>query len=258
MRRQLALTIVVGGLLLTGCGSQKAADTSPDLTPVAAVKAASTATKAMGTAKMTAGVSMTIGTKKIDFSMTGPMSLDGLQADLTGTIPGASLGAKQDIGIHEILDHGTIYLRYDAKGMPTTWFKIDAGSAMAKKATGLGSGPGVEEQLKQLSAMAAITKVGAETLDGVEVTHYKGTLDGKTLSTMMSGLGAGASAPTSVPVDLWIDGQGRMAQLRESLTMTMASHSVTAVVSMKLSNWGIPVSITAPKGAVDFRTVLGK
>jgi hypothetical protein len=142
--------------------------------------------------------------------------------------------------------------------MPATWFKVDAGSATAQKAAGLAGGPGVDEQLKQLSSLAGITKVGPETLDGVEVTHYSGTLDSKALASMMSGIGAGASASPSVPVDLWIDAQGRMAQLRESLTMTVGSQSVAAVVSMKLSDWGIPISVTAPKGAVDFSTLLGK
>jgi hypothetical protein len=257
MRRRLLITALVGGLLLSGCGTQKASVTSLDLSPAAAVKSAAAATKAAHSARVTACVTMSLGTKKVAFSLTGPMSLDGQQADVTGTVPGASIGATSDIGIHEILDHHTVYLRYEASGAPSGWFRMDAGSAAAKRAAGLAGGPGVDQQLTALEKLAHVAKVGSETVDGVDTVHYSGTLDARALSSMVASLGKGAASVGPVPMDLWIDDRGRVVQLTEALTLARGAQTTTATVSATFSDWGIPVRVTAPGGAKDVSTLSG-
>ena len=97
--------------------------------------------------------------------------------------------------------------------------------------------------LQQLGAQ--VTEVGTSQIDGVATTEYQGQLDlagGTTGSTIVNRQLAQALGLSNVPVDVWIDGQGRARQVSTSLSLFGLSISVEET----MGSFGTPVSVTAP------------
>lgn len=93
-------------------------------------------------------------------------------------------------------------------------------------------------QLRQHSS--SITKVGPATIDGVATNHYRAMLTGTATSTSSSG--APVSGTASLPVDVWVDGQGRLSQLRLQLPFFGIEMSETVT----LSDYDSALSVTPP------------
>ena len=97
--------------------------------------------------------------------------------------------------------------------------------------------------LQQLGAQ--VTQVGTAQIDGVGTTEYQGVLDlagGTTSSTLISPQMAQALGISTVPVDVWIDGQGRARQVSTSLSV----FGLTVKAQEHLGSFGTPVSVSAP------------
>jgi hypothetical protein len=93
------------------------------------------------------------------------------------------------------------------------------------------------------SAARRVTLVGNEPLDGTQVNHYSIDVDVDKLPNTLPGrqllLGAGL---TSLPVELYVDGEGRPVKVTQDLTVR-GQHSSTVIT---LSKFNEPVSISAP------------
>lgn len=97
--------------------------------------------------------------------------------------------------------------------------------------------------LKQLGAQ--VTEVGPGQVDGVATTEYQGVVDlsgGTTGSTIISPQIAQGFGLTSIPVDVWVDGQGRARQVSTSLGI----FGITIKAQEQLGSFGTPVSVSAP------------
>lgn len=126
------------------------------------------------------------------------------------------------------------------------WVKIDPATAGSDANTV--SAPDASEQLGFLMNAKSVTEVGTETVDGVSTTHYRLQADlGRS-----QGAVAGASLPTSVPVDVWVDAQHRIVQEKVALSASAKASSsaapqqVNTVTTIQLSDFGTPVDVTAP------------
>ena len=268
MRRTTTALLTVGAvaptLLLAACGTQTA-ESSPDMAPVAAVKAAGAATNAAGSARIALTMTATVGGKSVPISVSGPLALDGSKADLTASLPGAMFGSTSgDLSLHEIVVGKTVYLKFTGASMlPDQWFKVDGAAALAKAGLGsLGAGSTVGDSLSTLQSLGDVTEVGTETVNGAEATHYSATVDPAKLSGLVKALGAHADAAAAlgtarIPVDVWIDGQGRLVRLTESFTATVNKTTVAEAVRIDLTDFGTPVTVTAPAGAMDMSGLLG-
>lgn len=124
------------------------------------------------------------------------------------------------------------------------------------------------QQLQPLLASGDLHKVGTETVDGVQAEHYAGTVDPATafdsteaaknltpaqIAQLKSLLKAGGV--TSETIDLWVPADGLPVRIEVG-----SSTSAGAVkVDMHLSDWGKPVSITAPPASQvgDMSSLLG-
>lgn len=129
-------------------------------------------------------------------------------------------------------DGTTVYVNTAGLGVSGTkpWIRMDASSA-SSGFTSLASSPFNGGQL--LSKLTDVTVVGNETLHGAATTHYRGSLN---MGTALSQLGGSAGdlgqlgqmgtavqnalAGTTVPFDVWIDGQDRLR--RTVMTMDLA------------------------------------
>lgn len=94
-----------------------------------------------------------------------------------------------------------------------------------------------------VNAAKSVTVKGHETVDGVGATHYGIVVDVTKLSSNLPGGDAlAASGLKTIPLDLWIDDQGRPVQLTEKIKV----QGQEADIKVDISKYNQPVSISAP------------
>jgi len=108
---------------------------------------------------------------------------------------------------------------------------------------------------------SGLTKLGSASIDGVATTEYRARVDltkasakappqvRKVLQQVLSWYGGAHS----VPLQVWIDGQARVRRVKETFTlnpnvgsMAASTGAVHVVMTVDLSNYGVPVSVTVP------------
>jgi hypothetical protein len=207
------------------------------------------------------------GTVKV----TGTMSAPGMSTPMTINAeeqysPSVAMSMSLQVEgqtLSEILVGDVIYMDYPALsaelGSGKQWMEIDLA-----KVTSLGSLSSLLDsarndnpttQIAALVASGSVTKVGTETVQGQQTTHYAGDLDasqllsaGNTASNLtpsqLSSLkdeikSAGVS---TVKVDLWVASDGLPVEEKYSEKTTAG----TVVGDLYMSDWGAPVSVGAP------------
>ncbi len=158
-----------------------------------------------------------------------------------------------------IFSGGTLYLNV-AGLFGSKWIGIPFGhsrtaaSAFRDVAKGL-------ENVKVLGRLAkhsggSVTKLGPKTINGVQTNGYSTQLALGSLLHLVHGnrgfhraRSMGAKATTtlgsSLPVQVWAEPSGPVVQL--SIDVNPPSGPISSLdVSLSLSNWGAPVTITAP------------
>lgn len=142
----------------------------------------------------------------------------------------------------------------------TTW---SGSSAVTLFGSFLGTpGPTDPAALLELldSQASSISTIGTEEIGGVETTHYRAHIP-------LSRIGPSGASPaqiqqarlmlgaSSVSVDFWVDSSGLLRQLTYEMTLRRAPTQVpqlarvlpmTMSVSVDLSHYGVPVTVTAP------------
>jgi hypothetical protein len=107
--------------------------------------------------------------------------------------------------------------------------------------------------LQQLLASSKTQKVGTDTIDGEQMTHYTTSVDP---SSKLDGLPAAERAQVrkalsrlgmqSVPIDVWVDGQGLLRRMRMSLGFGQALQGASMTMTLDLHDFGTTVDVTAP------------
>jgi len=276
MRRTTALlsTAAVAALALTGCAqSSTAYRSAPGATPREAVVAAALATGTAGTAKVSLDVRGGSGSDALAASVAGTIALDGSKADLTATLPKGTLGSDAPLAVHERVVAKKAYLSLDGVSplpglMPDMWVSVDVDSAPG--ATGLGSlasTGGVRPLLDTLRSVTTVTELGPQQVGGVATTHYRATITASSLVGSLAGLAPGGSIPglpagaipglpsdAAVPVDVWVDASGRLVGLTAALG---SGGSPAASVRLAFADFGAPLQVSAPSGALDLSGLFG-
>ena len=184
MRRVLlALALLALAAGLTACGVTKAVD------PVAA---AATKTQGSGGYKATTTVTVSAAGKRLTMTGHGLFAPDRGEMDMDlggilGALGGGSAAGStmKAIYLTENGDH-VMYLNlaFLSSMLPggKSWIRIDL--EKAGKAAGIdvnqlmsGAGQNPSDSLALLRAHGDFSKVGTETVEGVETTHYHGTVD---------------------------------------------------------------------------------
>jgi hypothetical protein len=105
------------------------------------------------------------------------------------------------------------------------------------------------QTLQQLKASGDVRKVGAETVEGVETTHYTATLDPAKIPQ-----GAKIQRLTGAtykPVDVWVDGDDHVRRLHMSYA-TAVGVSTSSEMTMTFSDYGKDVRVSIPSDAETF------
>ena len=252
----LALTALAGGL--TACGVSNAVD------PVAA---AATKSQSAGGFKTSLKLSLTANGRRL--TMTGHGTFGDKQGELDLDMPdlfgplGAPSGTDATIKVLYVTEDGdpVMYMQLGllAGQLPggKTWMRIDL--AKAGKAAGIdlgqlmgGAGQNPSDWLALLRSNGEFSEVGHETVDGAETTHYHGTVDlqkaaagdGPAAATIKRLLALGA--PTTYPLDVWVDDAGYIRQFAMSYDETLSGSTVSMSMIMGMSDYGTTVDVSAP------------
>jgi hypothetical protein len=258
---------------ITGCtsaakssgGSTTGGSNPLQLSPVAQIQAALSKASNDKTVHVTGTISTASGNGTLDaqeqFSPSVEMSMS---MSISGT------------NISEILVGDTLYMKVPQLSSMLggkAWAKINLsslGSLGSSVQSLIDSAKNTDPtaQLQPLLASGDVHKVGTETVDGVQADHYSGTVDPATafsgsqaaknltpaqIAQIKSMLQAGGV--TKETIDVWVASDG--LPVREQVTANSSSGATK--VDMHMSNWGAPVSITAPSAdqVTDLSSLMG-
>lgn len=269
-----AVTLAGGaGLVASGCGAEEAAGVD--------VAQAATKTAAKKTAKVTmtmrgSGMGLPVpinitadGVTALD-SAKGTLSMDfGPLLQLAGAPSGGDSKLEMKFG-----DGSAVYVKPPAlPGLDIpegkTWVSADVkeiGKAFGFDTKALGALLNVDpsSQLKAFDAAKGLDEVGKEEVDGVETTHFKGTLKlsdyiaalpadqrqaAQDALKQLEGLGGGdAGLDTPTPVELWVDDEGVLRRMVSSAKVPgqQGVPGGTFKIDYRLSDFGTPLDLTPP------------
>jgi uncharacterized membrane protein len=250
-RRPLAALVLLPlvAFLVAACGSGGAMSLDP-------VASAATKTVAAKTFKATFTAQLTAQGQSFSFSGGGVVDDANGAADLTMDF--ASLPLPQGQGKVELrFVDGAMYMNLpflagsNPGGKP--WLKIDIAKAASALGLDLGSFRGVDpdQGLKQLLAAGDVQKVGEETIDGEQMTHYYAVVDVARAAQLKPQQRAALRKALqgmngSAPVDVWIDDQGRVRRETMSIDYGKALDDAHMTMTFDFSDFGVDVSVEAP------------
>lgn len=222
-----------GGSSSTG-GSEAGGKQDPAQSPADALKAAQQATKAKKTAKIDGSMTSTLAGKQMKQSTKGDLDWSqGMRMNVANTMEIGGSSGKPLKPMKAIYAEDAVYINMAAAlpgGGGKPWTKYPY-SVLSKKLGG--SGTLLREALQKadpsqaielLAASGSAKAIGKEDVNGVQATHYTGTLEldqlsgklGKDLRDMMQKQLAKGGAK-SEQLDVWIDSNNLLVKKREKL-----------------------------------------
>jgi hypothetical protein len=261
--------LVAGGfaliVALTGCGAQSVTGTpNPAGT-------SSGGTTLFGNAQdlVRAATAQTGKSKSAKFSIESSVAGQQLSGQGQGRFDGdnTAMQMKMNIGpVDEELRYvnKTLYIQLPAqyRAQATSgkaWGKLSADSPAAKA---MGANQAEQNDpskiLDQIQQAGTITKSEQTVLDGQPVTHYWINVD---VAKAMGQLSSAGLPPEQLdqiktkvptfPMELWLNGDMLPVQVTEDMTPLMAAAGAPASagglkMTMKYSDWGVPVDVQAP------------
>ncbi|MFJ8628338.1 hypothetical protein ACIRD3_36620 [Kitasatospora sp. NPDC093550] len=246
----------------SGGGSSDRQSSAPDqlaADPLTAVRNAADITGRTGSARTATELVTESAEKKAAFSGTGGYDYVKRIGRLEVQVPpGAATTGK----IVEVVLPGTVYLQNSGAKVPEgKWVKLDVrqlpdGNLVSSGATDPASAAGALRGAQKAEA------VGTETVDGVALHHYRGTLDLAKAADATGGrggdglrMGGQTFTVKEVPYDAWLDDQGRLHKVVEVFTFAGVAGSkepkdqVKVTSTTSLSDFGKPVEAAEPSAS---------
>lgn len=281
----LGAAIVVVSMAVAGCGggdkdddaapAAKAAPTptvkTPAPAPAAAVPAPSAgdaiarAVDVSAAQKGGMAVSMRgkIAAKGQTISVKGQGKVDRGQGRGAFTVTTDAGGTK--LALREVTDDGQLYMtsKLFTNKLPgqRSWMRIDLGKLAGAKGfdqAALGTnGPSQDpaQVLDYLRGAGPAKRVGTETIRGVKTTHYRADVDleralkqnkGKAEQRSVQALLDVVGDQTTVPVEVWLDGDHRVVRERVRYKATLRGVQNTMDFTTDFTRFGVPVSVDTP------------
>ena len=224
--------------------------------PLTAVRSSADITGRTGSAHAATELATESGEKKAVFTGTGGDDYVRRIGRLEVAVPpGAATTGK----IVEVILPGIVYLQNSGAKVPAgKWVKLDVrqlpdGNLVSSGATDPAGAAGA------LRGAQKAELVGTETVAGVVLKHFRGTLDLAKAAEATGGRGADGlrmAAQTftvkDVPYDAWLDDRGRLHKVVEVFTFAGVAGSKEAKDQVKvtsttsLSDFGAPVDAAEP------------
>ncbi len=244
-----ALLLLVLAFPLAACGGVS----------VNAVAKAATNTSSAGSEHVDINGSVTAAGQTVKMVGSG----DFQSTPKLGALHLSLTASGRQITMDEVLKGLTIYMKsplFSAQ-LPSgkSWMSVDLRKAGNK--LGLNTDEFTQQDptdlLAALKKAGSVKKVGSETINGVDTTHYAVTID---LAKAPNGAALEKVANLkTLPVDVWVDGNNQVRRLTESYTTTSSGQSVATTMQIDLSNYGEQVDVQVPsaKDTVDMTSLGG-
>jgi hypothetical protein len=250
------IALAGAGVLTAGCGTVHSGQSRPSAADVlaAAVTGTSTQTARIAITESIQATGMSVSftqTGEFDFANSRGMISMSTPADMTELFLPPKVYLKVSGPVGGTASHGK------------TWIEVDTGTMESESTLGFGVGGSPADLLASLTAIAGSERIiGATAIRGVPVTEYQVNIDPAkmaakvpakeraSLSQFATNFGKG-----SIPVDVWVDNQNLVRQVRLSVHVPGQSGApagmanVTIVVSIEFYDFGVPVRVSAPPAA---------
>jgi hypothetical protein len=257
-RATRVVPVVVAGLLAAGCGAASSGSGAAKPSTAGglrAVQAAYATTAAQKSAKVRLVESVTSSGRPVTVTGSGAIDFADKAVDVTATVTG------EQVEVREL--HDTVYVKLPAATRSLlggkTWASADTASLGALLGSGGSSLSGnldptdTLNYLEQVDA-GTLHEVGPATIAGTPTTEYTATIDLRKVAAAEGGSAGTAitslikqTGQSSLPVTVWLDAKGVVRQLRVATRAAGSTPAVTSTVT--LSDFGTPVSVTAPPAA---------
>jgi hypothetical protein len=242
------------------------------------IRRAAEATTEAGTARVALQVAIDSGAVSGELTADGVVSLTGDRGQLVidlSELTGAAASFEE-----RIVD-GVIYIDFgsilDATGsvlpaelLGKRWVSVDISSLTGPDGESLRSidptgGANPTSQLDALRGIDDAVRVGAEDIDGVRTTHFRGALRlalaREHLDAVPDALRAQVEAgleqmfrgDRKLPVDLWLDAENRLRQMRTRIDVEEPEQA-RVTVTLTMPEFDVPVEVAAPPAeeTIDF------
>jgi hypothetical protein len=234
--------------------------------PLNPVAQAATTTAAAGSADFDISGTVTTHGQRVALNGNGAVDLRTQRARVSLGVPLPVIGTQHT---DAILDGSSVYVHLPAfltGGKP--WVKADLGEigkhfGIDPKELQQSTGASPAALLKTLESVGGAKRIGPDRIAGVSTTHYRATIDPKkALEELPSGANASAlqqmlakSGLSSIPMDVWIDGSGRVK--RESIRFSATG--TAADLTLTFNHFGVSVDTTPPAAdqVMDAAALLG-
>jgi hypothetical protein len=265
-----------GGLAISGCGASATLD---PLARAAEVTSQQSGAKIAMTMQLSApglpgGGSYTITAEGWfdEKAHNGEMTMDLSQVPGMSALGGGSGGQVQMVFLYPIVYMNMPFL---AGKLPEgkTWMKLDVTKAL--QAAGVNaaslSSPNQSDPTQFLQYLRAssggVLRLGSDTIDGVATTHYRASLQLSRVLEHLSGdeqaMVKGAieklGSAGAIPVDAWVDAQGRLRRMQLAIdglgaggAAGAAASSVSMSITIDFKSYGPGPAIVAPPASQVF------
>lgn len=252
----LGVTGVLAGSLLTGCGDDGAAgDGARGSTAKAGAGTQEQGTRAVRSAydrtaeEDTARVKLRVRTSAQGTSQTadgqGAVDLEDGDSVMTLAVRGQRIEQR-------VVDQ-VLYQRMPKGQAPggKPWIKVDLGKVADRQRTGdqSMSDPARSAAYAKAITDKDVTKKGTATIDGVKTTRYRVLVD---VAELPGGDALRRQAGPTVPMDVWLDDEGRIR--RQQIDMTLEAAPATRRSSAGASSSPRQVTVRTVMEFTDFGT----
>jgi len=279
MRAAAIAVLAALAVVAAGCGGSSS---SSSMTPLELVSQAVSKTTKADSAKFQMQITETMGPiGPITVNASGATDTSSHSANMTmdlssiGQLAGSAAGAPDDWKGDVIVDGSNPkavveYMRLPAfsKLMPGTkqWVKLNL-SDVAKSSSfdfsQLLRTAGVQDPtqaLQMIRSVGNVQETGSEQVDGVDTTKYSGTIDPQKLAAKFGRGNLGqvfrSMGTKAIPITVWVDGDGYVRKLEESLTAQVpGTGTMDMKIGLQMSDFGTKVDVTPPPA--DLTTDLG-
>ncbi|MDQ1689552.1 MAG: hypothetical protein QOK42_2527 [Frankiaceae bacterium] len=257
-RRLAGVTTLALGLLLSGCGNGSPSSSVKQEDSLAIVAGAQVASQKAGSAKLAMTMDMTISGQSFSISGEGAMDFVKKLGKLSLTMPNPAGGGS--LNIDEVMTDTTIYVKsplIPTGGKP--WTALDLKEMLGGSLSQLSAGADPTSGLEMLNGAKSVTKVGTESIRGVQTTHYKAVVDlNKALANKPAAVRAKLESYRKLlgtqvndyPIEVWIDGKGRPAKFTMTIEVPASTATQNQAVAMTMGiemfDYGSPVQVTVP------------
>jgi hypothetical protein len=216
---------------------------------------------------------------KFAMQLTGSAAGQTFTVGGTGSINPPGRGSLQmsvaGVSVSEVFAYPDVYIRMPQLSAttlaPTPWIKLSLTPVLQSTGatSSLGSSTDPSQLLDYLKASGSVALVGGEWVRGVATTHYHALVDLdrypsvlppnlRSLAQKQSSLVERMTGQSTLPFDVWIDGQRRVRRLAMQMSLCSPVGRISESLQMDLYDYGRqpPVTVPDPSQVTDLTSQL--